>query len=122
MVVTPEEQIMNSCRHFTGIGDKACKIGIEYATVRDRPNRTISCLKMNGSFMSHNDLCSQQEFPTLEEAEAEIATIREQGKKIDAMICPFCDGPLEDHTRKNGRYKGHGKITCPACDKAVVII
>ena len=51
-----------------------------------------------------------------------VAEIRERDKKIDAMICPDCDGPLEDHTRKSGRYEGHGKITCPACEKAVVII
>ena len=122
MELTLVGQLMNSCKHFTGLGDKACKIGIEYAAVRDRLSRTISCMKMSGSFMSHNDICSRQEFMTHDEAVVDVEAIREQGKKIDAMICPTCDGPLEDHTRKSGRYKGHGKITCSVCEKAVVII
>jgi len=116
------EQLMNSCKHFTGIGDKACRAGVKYAAVRDRPNRTISCLKMTGSLMSHNDLCEQQVFPTMEEAEAIVGKMRERDKKIDAMLCPDCDGLLVEHVRRDGRHKGHGKITCPACRTTVVTI
>lgn len=122
MEETLAEQLMRSCKHFTGLGEKTCKVGMSYSQVRDRAKRTISCLKMDGSLMGHNELCVKQEFLTLEEAEEAVLAIRERDKKIDAGICPDCDGKLEDQTRKSGRYKGHGKIICPACEKAVVII
>jgi len=122
MELTLAEQLMNSCNYFTGLGDKSCRAGIEYSTVRNRSERTISCMKLVGSFMSHNDLCTKQEFPTLAEAEVVVAKERARGEKIAAGICPDCDGILEDRTRRSGRFKGHGKIVCPVCEKAIVII
>jgi hypothetical protein len=72
--------------------------------------------------MKHNDICQQQVFPTLEEAEAEVANFHERSKKIDGIICPDCGGVLTDNTIKEGTHKGHGNISCYACRKVHVII
>ena len=55
MEETLAERLTRSCRYFTGLGEKECSRGVRYVSARDRENRTISCLKMGGSLLGHND-------------------------------------------------------------------
>lgn len=100
------QQNMTWCNHYTGIfGNKICKAGVNYETVRDDSHRDSyrwPCTTGNGT----KTKCALAEFPTEAEAKEEEAR---RGKmladffaKIAKAICPHCDTPVESE-RQVGR-------------------
>lgn len=107
---TLEEQIGGKCKHFTGISNAACAVGIRYADVRDESSRPYKfpCLKRDGLS------CPSQEFPTEAEVAAEVAEIRKAMDRTDkAMRTAKADAESRGLRRGNG---GTGSVKCPACE------
>lgn len=98
------EQRMNRCRHFTGIQNDTCKLGVAYADVkRQRPNGGFNfpCLADQ-----QLDTCDKRVFETREEADAaerefaaELEKVQQSRKAIIAWAV--------------GRRGIQGEIPCP---------
>lgn len=115
------DRIHNKCKHFNGLSNTHCEKGIDYATVGSGYQR--KCFREFRDSLGH---CSEEDFPTEEEAHAEADALVENGKRdINAMvslICPECGKPLTNQTIKEGAHKGHGRIFCSRCRKFSVMI
>ncbi len=70
-----EELITSRCKHFNGIINPCCKIGIKYSEVRVGKPYQFPCIKTGGK-------CTNSEFPNLEEVRKELAEISESQEKV----------------------------------------
>lgn len=100
-----------TCRHFSGLINKVCKLGIEYSTVarpsgiRDTPmyGQCYPCIAFGLPLAEEiiRDLqtaCAHSSFLTPEEEKADEERFRRKlaawGEKIANNICPHCDQPM----------------------------
>lgn len=80
------------CKHFNGILEKTCRMGIEYPDVDDRPFKTWPCNQISGGN------CPKADFPTKEEVQREddeIETYISRALKIARQIPPGPSGTLD---------------------------
>lgn len=122
---TPRERALRTCKHFTGIMNKACAKGIAYADVRDASGSgpyKFPCL-------SACDSCLQREYPTPEEVDAEHReferhfngtvlarpAILKTKQKSGAIDCPLCGtaSALRFAVASNGHV--HAKCDTKGC-------
>ena len=96
------EVFTNTCKHFTGTKNAACGKEVAY-----RKGLYIPCFR-NSNYSDGE--CEFAEFPTEEEAQAEVEQIRRREKAIGDGICPDCGSKLAS-TIANG----HGTISCLSC-------
>jgi hypothetical protein len=92
---TLEEQIANWCRHFNGVQNETCRIGIAYRDVR-AADKKLPCLKNEGC--SH--LCPSASFRTPEEVALQAEQEREAAKLFlqelaEGKTCPHCHKLIE---------------------------
>ncbi|MFA5937502.1 MAG: hypothetical protein WC822_06530 [Candidatus Paceibacterota bacterium] len=97
---TLEEQIAQKCRHFNGLMNEACDVGVRYEDVRDTtvaPHR-FPCLK--GETL-YGGFCVKASFPTPEEVAAEVKEIddelRQWNENMANNICPHCKKPMHKY-------------------------
>lgn len=100
-----------TCKHFTGIQNTCCKIGIEYKSVTPNPERldgsalripcmdikTTSKIGLSPSQLEHYNnrgTCSKFELPTQEELDKEEAEFEERFKEV--MHCLANNLPLPE--------------------------
>jgi hypothetical protein len=104
----------NKCKHYTGTVNKACAVGVEYATVelnKGTPGYSLPCIT---KYNAGGATCSKCEMPTAEEIVAEEV---EHRKRMDSMmlarkaIVAHLGGPW-----KKGTPGASGVIDCPACN------
>lgn len=98
-------QIMDRCRHFTGVQHDTCEAGVAYASVRDTsqpgPYRW-PCFAKNGATTS----CALVNRPTREEAEAEEAAFKACFARVKVARQAITD--------KHGKARGlGGEMPCP---------
>lgn len=100
-------QIANKCKHFTGLGNKECSIGIKYKDVEVPGARPIKIPCVINSSLSGGN-CSKSCFKTKEEVEKELQKIKNDGVMVLTAyatiktIIKETDNPI-------------GKIECPSC-------
>lgn len=121
--MTITEQIQNWCRHFTGISNKTCKIGLNYDDVKDSTTSPFKWPCFASGLMS-GGTCGSCSFPTKEEAQAKahemesksnvaiLAYIEIQKQKGDSgtIECPKCKGEL--HWAKANNKHIRAKCGC----------
>jgi len=104
---TIAEQIGGRCKHFTGVQNDECAVGLRYAEVRrtqgSKGPYRLPCLVLDPKPLPP---CARRCFPTaeevkLEEAEWEAA-IEEHMAKLAKGECPTCGKNLEPR-RQVGR-------------------
>lgn len=92
---TPEEQIANRCKHFSGVHNKTCRAGIAYNDVR--AERKLPCLKSEACPVP----CASAEFPTEQEvaerARKDNDAIERYFRLLSSDICPTCEAKIERH-------------------------
>lgn len=109
---------MSRCKHFNGIRNDACDIGIVYDSVRLPPNGTIGqripCVRPDGK-----EYCGMCVFPTNEEQAAEdaqrtksieatmkvMAAVREQNSPSGKLPCPLCECVVTFWIASNGHIR-----------------
>lgn len=100
-------QIMDRCRHFTGVQHDTCEAGVSYATVRDESKRPFAwpCFAKDEATTT----CDRVSRPTREEAEAEQ---RESEARWQRVVTA-----RKGITDKHGKERGvQGEMPCPnAC-------
>jgi len=106
-----KEQIMGKCRHFNGLMNKACEVGVKYDDVctpcTDGVGKNIPCL------FKGDATCEKRQVVTEDEADAEI----EEHKKRFARV-GIARKAIVDHLGgpwKKGTAGAGGKIPCPNC-------
>ena len=103
------DTIVNTCIYFTGTINVVCDKGITY-----KKSLYIPCFR--NSNYSRGE-CEFAEFPTKEEARAEVEQISRREKAIGDGICPDCGSKLASSIAN-----GHGTISCPFCNKTLVMM
>ncbi|MDD5358419.1 MAG: hypothetical protein PHX80_04680 [Candidatus Nanoarchaeia archaeon] len=104
---TLKEQIENRCKHFTGMMNKECAVGVIYEDVKDKTSKPykIPCFKKG---LMAGNMCALACFPTDEEVEKEVNEIEESGtKQIKAYMA------VKNHIKETGEKQG--KIKCTSC-------
>lgn len=112
--------IRERCKHFTGLGNgDCCKAGVKYADVSVKG--TFKYRDRNGPVYTHGNAhpcikryafggatCPKAEWPTQEEAQAEVdESERDFNKIINARKS------IVEHIAQTGKNNGHCK--CPEC-------
>jgi hypothetical protein len=124
-----------TCVHFTGIQNKACKAHHAYAQF----GRALPCLRPTGDPSAERPPCVDRRYPTEEEIDARerrmgeglermgkarraiTSHIEETGRKGrsygDTIPCPCCEGGTL-HYSYAGSYNGHihAQCTTPGCN------
>jgi hypothetical protein len=116
---------LTRCKHFTGIQNKTCAVGVAYADVKDTVTRPYRwpCLDTDVP-----NVCLARVYPTQEEIDAEDAAFDEQMKNVDMArrvivavtgnkrgvsgdtACPVCDGGTLRYSV--ARSNGHIHAAC----------
>lgn len=120
------------CRNFTGVQDKACRVGIAYdaATVTHEPitigpgrsaTRSFPCLGPDSN--AAGVVCPKFEVVT----EADLAARRAQVERaMDCLrrgVSKCCEAPIDDsRVIKAGRHKGHGIRYCSKCGRVQFVV
>lgn len=102
------EQIARKCKHFNGVSNEKCKLGIAYKDVEvpnSRP-RKIPCMKDTEFFSGGH--CDHADFPTHEEVEAQVKQMNEDS---DRTLNSYME--IKKQIKDTGSPVG--KIKCPAC-------
>jgi len=101
---TLAEQIANCCKHFTGMQNKTCKVGISYDSVKG-PKGSKGMWRL-ACFKDEALPCEQQSFPTADEVKAKV---EESNRGMERVL----------QARKAIIATGlkQGAITCPKCGK-----
>lgn len=92
------------CRHFNGIQNKSCEVGVVYRYVARPDSHPIDlpCFSEQGC----TQRCSQVSYYTPEELTEQdreaAAAIKAYLEKLAAHICPHCDTPIQEE-RQVGR-------------------
>lgn len=123
---TLEQQVSGKCRHFNGIMNEACKVGVAYKDVRgnDKPFK-FPCFKENQS-----NLCSKVEFLTDEEVKKELndifqsstkainslLKIKSQNKNQGSVQCD-CGGKITYSLAPNNH---HVWAKCDTCSLSII--
>ena len=90
------------CRHFNGILNDACKLGIEYSTFRDKESRGLPCIETGGKCEKFDPFTEKEEADTFDE----LKTLMAKTLIVRALIVEHAD---KTHARS-------GVIDCPICD------
>jgi hypothetical protein len=93
-----KEQIKGKCKHFNGIMNECCNVGVNYADVRVGKPYQFPCIKEGGE-------CSKIEFLTDEEVQQEIDEINSMGIKTVIAYAK-----IKEHF--NSTKVSAGKIDC----------
>lgn len=93
-----KEQIAGKCKHFNGIMNECCKVGVKYSDVRVGKPYQFPCLKIGGE-------CLKVEFLTEEEVKKEIEEINAMSLKTLTAFSKIKDRIKE--TKMNA-----GKLPC----------
>jgi hypothetical protein len=98
------EQIKRKCKHFTGLLNKECSVGVKYDDVKDKSIKPfgLPCIENNG-------YCENYTAKTVEEIDAEELEIeRLSSMSIESLI------KIKSKIKKNGELRG--SIECPLCE------
>lgn len=97
------------CRHFTGVTDEKCKAGVVYREQFPPPwnDNGLGCIE-------HCDArCPKAEYPTREEAQAELdRSLKETAERMACVVAAKADAKRRGFKKGNG---GTGEIECPRC-------
>jgi hypothetical protein len=122
---TLEEQIAGKCRHFNGVMNDTCKIGIAYKDIRsdDRPFR-FPCID------KEDHSCSKAVFLTPEEVHDEVDQIKKSStkainvlikvkseKKIKGFVPCDCGGKIHYALAPQN---SHVWAKCDTCDLSII--
>lgn len=104
---------MGRCKHFNGVQNKKCEVGIDYETFRvEGGGLGLPCLKHLGEHLPKQD-CPQAVYPTVAEAEQELADREQSWRNIctarEAIVVHLGE------PWKNGMAGSGGIIDCPVC-------
>lgn len=100
------EQIAGSCKHFTGVQNKTCEVGVGYASLRDASGQRAAFATMPCFAGEGRAACVHREFPTEAEVEAEIAEADASFGRIRKAREAIVASKLQC-----------GSIRCPCCGK-----
>ena len=100
----------NRARRYMGFSDDYM-IQCRDLDVPVKPSTCVSCHWFNGYTGSWitGIMCA---FRTEQDGKD-----AERIKMVFDLVCPDCNGALDDNRIQSGRHKGHGSISCPACKK-----
>lgn len=112
------------CKHYNGTVNPACKIGVEYATVRQELH-VAETGRTKFAYPCTDDCggCEKKELRTAEELAAIKAERDHHYECFKKGISPCCNVPINDsRVIKEGRHKGHGARYCSKCGKCLFIV
>ena len=91
-----KEKILDRCIHFSGFGDKECKAGVSYETVKDTTQRPFRWPCTRGAIAVS---CPSKETCSEEEAQAEVdeweKVLKEADENAAKGLCPTCGKTVE---------------------------
>jgi hypothetical protein len=114
----------NCCRHFTGVLNDTCQVGVRYDEVRVKPpdgmfklpcfldtDTCSKCSPYTDEEMAEHERERKAAFQGVMTARAAIVA---DGRKFGAIPCPVCDGgSLKFNVARNGHI--HGKCSTNKC-------
>ena len=103
------ERALQTCVHFTGTVNRACKAGVVYEQARDPNVAVIDGLPCLAHYYKGTAGCAKREFPTREQVEA-------HEREIHARLDRFAE--IRAAIVADGRSRG--SIVCPACRTGMV--
>jgi hypothetical protein len=108
-----EKRRLERCKHFTGIQNQVCQLGIKYASVRfenmfpQTGGRAVQYPCIDPGC----DRCDKREYQTPEESEAEEKMFAERTAMMIAAL-----NAISQHAGKFTKGEGsRGVIECPTC-------
>lgn len=111
-----EEKLKLKCKHFNGIGNESCKVGVVYKElchVSDFPCH----------YKESNVICSKRENYTEEEVSKIVDESNRIAELISKGLSPCCEAKIDDsHVIKEGSHKGHGARFCSKCGKLAYMV
>jgi hypothetical protein len=100
------ERLQTKCKHFNGLQNKVCAVGVEYASLG--APRQLPCFSEPGAAV-----CAKREVYTKEEADAEEAELNRHLAKTSLVMRAI--------RKKEGERRGvAGELDCPACTTGTV--
>jgi hypothetical protein len=103
MAREPHEQFANWCKHFNGLQNEQCKLGILYESVcvSTPDDELYPCLKEDNV----ESKCDWADFPTEEETRAHVEEVekclKEYIQDLESDICPTCKVPILAKTERH---------------------
>ena len=95
-----EDQIASKCKHFNGIMNDCCNIGIKYSDVRVGKPYQFPCIKTGGS-------CSKAEYLTQEEVKNKLA---EFAKREEVAVGAYVK--VKEHYKNTKQNPGQLPCEC----------
>lgn len=109
------QQRLSTCKHFSGIQHKTCRVGVKYADVEaEAPpltGRHLPCLPNFKSGKCEGE-CSKREFPTEAEVTAREAQIRRSLDNTGTAVAAIIE---KIGKWKKGMGGAQGEMPCPVC-------
>lgn len=96
-----------TCKHFTGIQNDTCEVGIAYASVQDGPG-CLPCLPPFRGGRQCSTSCARKSLRTAEEM---VEEDRERQESLARLM--KARGAIVEAT--GGKRRSTGKIDCPNC-------
>lgn len=105
-----KEKLMIKCRHFNGMQNQKCAVGIKYPEYKEVP-----CFGEN--------VCTKYSPLTENEAQKECDASSKNDELIAKGLSICCEKPLDTtQVITEGPHKGHGPRFCSACEKLVFMV
>ncbi len=106
------------CVHFTGIANKCCGAGIQYADVTR--GRSSPCL---AQYNPDGLTCDRLEWPSPEQVAAWRAHVDRRNDLRAQGLSGCCEAPFDESAViKEGRHKGHGTYRCSRCGQVAFVV
>lgn len=106
------------CKHFNGLINDECKIGIKYDDIKGpvEVHRLYPCL-------GECDTCKDCSTYTEQEKADQEAKYKRATDAIRRGNSPCCEAELDtSHVITEGKWKGHGTRYCSKCHKVVYTV
>ena len=116
--------IPGHCKHFSGLSNKTCKAGVEYASVRDSAMASVfRSARFCVPCFDRQLPCEKREYPPSEGIGKDYPRIRHIMTCIRHGISPCCEAPLDNReVLTSGEFKGHGPRYCSKCGELVFMV
>ncbi len=88
-----------TCIHFTGLQNKVCEAGVDYASMRDVSGPGMACWPCLGGHRPCATACPKRELHNEEQAREFVTRVDQAIEaafaRVDAGLCHECSEPIE---------------------------
>ena len=108
------------CRHFNGMINDTCNVGVEYISVRDTSTAPYGypCFSEGSLLCEHKQLYSEEEL-LAQDAQAKL-----DSELLSKGLSLCCKAPIDNRCviPPGSPHAGHGPRFCSKCGKIVFIV